>query len=106
MKHGDGDADQAVNVEFFQDAGVKHGGGGWGGSVSGRGPGMEGKEADEDAEADEQEEKNDVLRRGGDEVGGVSGVPGDSRDVILERDDVERARPGRQGHDERDESGQ
>src|SRR5271167_1694433 len=39
-------------------------------------------------------------------MGGMGGVAGDSRDVILERDDVEGARLGRQGHDERDESGQ
>ena len=63
MEHRDGDPDQAVDGEFLQDAGVEHGGGGRRGGISGRRPGMEREKSDENAEADEQEREDDVLRR-------------------------------------------
>ena len=61
MEHRDGDADHAVDGKFFQDARVKHGGGGRRGGITGRRPGMEGKETDEDTESDQEEEKDDIL---------------------------------------------
>ena len=55
VQHRNGDADHAVDGEFLQDTGVEHGGGGRRGGITGRRPRMEGKETDENAEADQQE---------------------------------------------------
>ena len=78
-----GDADQAVEAEFFQHAGVEHGRGRGRGGISRRRPGVERKERDEDAKADEQEDIGPALRGGGNEA---------VRREALKLDEIERAR--------------
>jgi hypothetical protein len=58
-----GEAEEAVEPELFEHAGVQHGGGGRGGRRRLRGPGVEGEEGDEDAEAEEHEQVDRGPRR-------------------------------------------
>ena len=48
-----GDADQAVEAELLQHAGMEHGGGGGSGAVAERRPGVKRPERDQDAEAEQ-----------------------------------------------------
>ena len=64
-----GDAQAAVGAELHDDAGEQHGGGGGRGDVAGRRPGVEGPEAGENGEADEDQREAPHL-----EVTGKVGV--------------------------------
>ena len=95
----DGEAEQAVEAEFLQHAGVQHGDRGRGAGIGGRGPGVEGEERDERAEADEQQGGDAFLGGGidgavgGDHRGHVEGAGEVGEpDEAGEQDDASRGR--------------
>ena len=90
---GHDEAEESVESEFFEHAGVEHGGGSRGGGISFGRPGVEGKEGDEDAEAEEEEQ---VDNRPGGEDAGVA--------ELLEEADVEGAESFGHGEPEADEA--
>src|SRR6185312_2267689 len=55
------DAEAAVRSQLHHHTGEQHGGGGWRGNVAGRGPGVEGPQAGEDREADEDQRESQHL---------------------------------------------
>ena len=59
-----GDAQAAVGAELHDDAGEQHGGGGGCGDVAGGRPGVEGPEAGEDGEADEDQREGHIWKCG------------------------------------------
>ena len=58
------DAEQAVEAEFFQHAGVQHRGGRGRGGIGFRRPGVKREERNQNAETDQEKEENLVLRAG------------------------------------------
>jgi len=77
------DADQAVEAELLEHAGMEHGGGGGGGAVARRRPGVERPERDQDAEPEQQQREDEALG---------SGRQGMSAEMRGQLRDVERAR--------------
>ena len=55
------DANQAVEAEFFQHAGMEHGGGGGGRAVAQRRPGVKRPERNQNAKAKQQQRENEML---------------------------------------------
>ena len=94
-ENGNGDTEESVESEFFQHAGVEHGGGRGGGRVGLGRPGVEGEEGDEDAETEKDEEIDDGS---GGENAGVA--------ELLEEADVEGAQSFGHGEPESDQSEQ
>ena len=89
----DGEAEEAVESEFFEHAGVEHGGGGRGGGIGFRRPGVEREEGDEDAEAEKKEQVDDGS--GGQDAGVAE---------LLEKADVKGAQAFGHGEPETNES--
>ncbi len=71
-EHRNSDAEQTVEAEFFQNAGVEHGGRSGGGGIRFGRPGVKGEERDENSEPD-QEEQIDMVLRGGGNLSGRGG---------------------------------
>src|ERR1019366_9796221 len=61
-KQRQGDANQAVEPELLEHAGMEHGGGSRSGGIPERSPGMKRPERDENPEAKQQQREDEVLR--------------------------------------------